>query len=88
MKTPTTSAKAYTPRQLAEFWNCSRETILRAIRRGDLPATRIGPQTIRILAADAAKFYAINSNLSSVASVAPVAPGSTPERRCGRPWGS
>jgi excisionase family DNA binding protein len=53
--------KSYSPQQLADLWTCSRKTILRAIRRGDLPSVKIGPQTIRVLAVDASIFYLKNS---------------------------
>jgi excisionase family DNA binding protein len=53
--------KSYSPQQLADLWTCSRKTILRAIRRGDLPSVRIGPQTIRVLSVDAAVYYLKNS---------------------------
>ena len=49
------------PQELAAFWNCICETILRAIRRGDLPAVRIGPKTIRVLKVDASAYYAAHS---------------------------
>ena len=57
-----TNAKAYSPAELAEFWGCSRKTILRIIRRGDMPAVKITPQTIRILAVDASAYYAKRSS--------------------------
>ncbi len=66
--------KFFTPQDLAEQWGVHRKTVLRAIRRGDLPAVRIGPQTIRVTEVDAAIFYAkrasgvpARSRLSSVA---------------------
>jgi excisionase family DNA binding protein len=61
------SPKSFSPEQLANLWTCSRKTILRAIRRGDLPSVKIGPQTIRVLAVDASVYYLRNSRgLSSV----------------------
>lgn len=53
--------KSYSPKQLAELWSCHRKTILRAIRRGDLPAVKIGPQTVRVMAVDAGVYYLKNS---------------------------
>ena len=84
-----TESKAHSPADLAKFWGCSRKTILRIIARGDLPAVRLSPQTIRILAVDAAAFYAKHS--AGLSTVAPVAPVGTADKRpipCGRPWGS
>ena len=80
------TSKAYSPAQLADFWGCSRKTILRAIRRGELPAVAIGPQTIRILAVDAAAFYARHAR--GLSPVVPPVPGKVPPPPCGRPWGS
>ena len=53
--------KSFSPQELADLWTCSRKTILRAIRRGALPSVKIGPQTIRVLAVDAAVYYLKNS---------------------------
>jgi excisionase family DNA binding protein len=33
---------SYTVAELAERWNCTGETVRRMIRRGDLPAFRLG----------------------------------------------
>jgi len=78
--------KAYSPADLAEFWGCSRKTILRIIARGDLPAVRLAPQTIRILKVDAAAYYATHSE--GLSPVAPVGTDEASKRPCGRPWGS
>lgn len=32
----------YSPKEIAEMWGISRETVLRLIRRGELQAIRIG----------------------------------------------
>lgn len=78
--------KSFSPAELADFWGCSRKTILRIIRRGELPAVHLTAQTIRVMAADAAAFYAKNS--VGLSPVAPVGRGSPSTRSCGRPWGS
>lgn len=68
--------KPFSPQELADFWGVSRRTILRAIRRGDLPAVRIGPQSIRITRVDAAAYYARKSSgLSPVVPGCDIAPG-------------
>jgi excisionase family DNA binding protein len=78
-----TSDNSQSPAQLAKFWGCSRKTILRIIKRGELPAVRIGPQEIRVMKVDSAAYYARQSvNLS------PVVPGLTKGRVAGRRWGS
>lgn len=51
----------YSPQELADFWNVSRKTVLRAIRSGRLPALKLGARTIRILPVDAAAYYAANA---------------------------
>ena len=52
----------HSPADLAALWGVSRKTVLRAIRRGDLPAVRVGPQCIRVTPVDAAAFYAARSS--------------------------
>lgn len=60
----------HSPQDIADQWGVSRKTVLRAIRRGELPAVWIGPQSLRIMPVDAAAYYARKSvNLS------PVVPG-------------
>jgi excisionase family DNA binding protein len=64
---------------LARFWGCSRKTILRLIKRGQLPAVQLGAKTWSITKVDAAVFYATKKGgLSSSGAYA----------RGGRPWGS
>lgn len=78
-----TSENSQSPAQLAKFWGCSRKTILRIVRRGELPAVRIGLQELRVMKVDSAAYYARQSvNLS------PVVPGLTKSKVAGRPWGS
>ena len=45
-----------TPAEVARRYRISDETVLRAIRRGELAAVRVGRKKIRIRAADAAGF--------------------------------
>lgn len=62
----------HSPQDIADTWGVSRKTVLRAIRRGELPAVRIGPQSIRIMPVDAAAYY-----LKKSVNLSPVAPGLT-----------
>lgn len=74
---------SYTPQGLADFWGCSRETILRLVRRGELTGIWISPQNLRITKVDAGLYYARKSvNLS------PVVAGERKGKLAGRPWGS
>jgi excisionase family DNA binding protein len=45
-----------TPDELAVYLKVSVDTIQRAIRRGALPAVRIGPRLLRIRTVDARRF--------------------------------
>jgi excisionase family DNA binding protein len=45
-----------TPAEVARLYRISEETVLRAIRSGQLAAVRVGRKKIRIRAADAAGF--------------------------------
>lgn len=59
--------KGFSPQDIADLWGVSRKTVLRAIRRGDLPAIWISPQSIRIMPVDASAYYLKKSvNLSPV----------------------
>lgn len=78
-----TGTNAKSPAQLARFWGCSRKTILRIIRRGELPAVRIGNQELRVMNVDSAAYYAKKS-----IGLSPVVPGEGAPKPCGRPWGS
>ena len=42
------SARPFTPDELAHRWGCSGETVRAMIRRGDLPAFRVGGRLLRI----------------------------------------
>lgn len=44
--------RPYTIKELAERWDCSTETILRKIRKGELPCIEIGPRTLLVPAND------------------------------------
>jgi excisionase family DNA binding protein len=50
---PLTDLESYgspfiTVRQLAEYWNVSRQQVLRLIEKGRLESVRLGPKTYRI----------------------------------------
>lgn len=62
----------YSPQDIADQWGVHRKTVLRIIRRGELPAVRIGPQNLRIMPVDAAAYYSLKST-----GLSPVVPGST-----------
>jgi excisionase family DNA binding protein len=50
--TPLPREAPYTIKELAERWDCSTETILRKIRKGDLPCIEIGPRKLLVPAND------------------------------------
>jgi excisionase family DNA binding protein len=85
--TPTDPAPARPPRalhhaDLAVLWGCSRKTILRLIRSGELPAMRLGAKTFVVAEVDAALFYATRKGGLSASG------SSGASSRGGRPWGS
>lgn len=49
--------KWLSPHTLAQRWGVSRETVLRLIARGELPALKVNARVIRISEADAAVGY-------------------------------
>lgn len=60
----------FSPQEIADQWGVCRKTVLRAVRRGDLPAVWIGPQALRIMPVDAATYY-----LKKSVNLSPVVPG-------------
>lgn len=55
---PAISAKWVSPHTLAKRWGLCRETVLRLVRVGALPAFRINARVVRISEADAERFIA------------------------------
>ncbi len=45
-----------TPEQLARYWLVSRRQVCKQIERGQLPALRMGPRSLRIPTRSAAEF--------------------------------
>jgi excisionase family DNA binding protein len=52
-----TSTKWATPHQLSTRWGCSRATVLRAIKSGELPSLRLNKRVLRVNEADADALY-------------------------------
>ena len=54
---PAMGEKWMSPHTLAQRLGCHRETVLRLIRRGDLPALRINRRVYRIREYDARQYF-------------------------------
>lgn len=56
METADDFPKVFTPKTLAERWECSDKHVRNLIRSGQLPAFRLGEKLVRILKADVEQF--------------------------------
>lgn len=54
--TAAVSPRPYTIKQLAERWQCSRDSVERLIKDGKLPCLKLSPKVIRIPAAVVEEF--------------------------------
>jgi excisionase family DNA binding protein len=57
----TTAAEWLSPTEIAQRLACSNDTVLRAIKRGDLPAVQYG-RLVRVARADLDRFLARHRN--------------------------
>lgn len=48
--------QTYSARQVAIYLGCDPKTVTAAIRRGDLPAYKVGPRKYFVLGADVLRF--------------------------------
>ncbi len=56
------SEAPYSPKKLAERWGCSRQFVHKLIRKGELPAFRIGEKLLRVRAEEVHKWEAQLAN--------------------------
>jgi len=64
-------SRAYSPKTLAERWDCSAETIRQMCKRGELTFIRPGPKLIRIPAHEVERFECQSTVSSSTEASGP-----------------